>query len=349
MWQHPIFNHSFLGNSVESWTIALLVFVITLIVLKVFYLFGLAKLKKISQATKTKIDNLFIDSLGAIHWPFYVIVSFYVAHFFLVLPAWVKNFIFIIFLAGVVYYIVRFLEKLVNYGVDRLIETKEGEGEGIIKLGGSVVRVILWLGALLMVLSNLGVNVTSLIAGLGIGGVAIALALQSVLGDLFSSLTILLDKPFKIGDFIVVGDKMGNVERIGIKTTRIRLLEGEELIVANSILTSSQVRNFGPMEHRRVVFRVGVVYGTELEKLKKIPDLIKQIIEQEEKTEVEFVAFKEFGDSSLVFETAFYIYSPVYVEYMKTRERINLAITKKFQEEKIDMAFPTSTVHLKQE
>ncbi|HMB65787.1 MAG TPA: mechanosensitive ion channel domain-containing protein [Patescibacteria group bacterium] len=349
MWQHPIFSYVFLGNPIGSWLLALAVFVGSWIILKLFYYLGIAKLKQFSQKTKNQIDDLVIDGIRAIRWPFYIIVSIYVAHFFLDISPWLNRVIFLVFLAGVVYYVIRFLERLVNYGVQKLIEAKEGEGEGIIKLGGSVIRLLLWLGALLLILSNLGINVTSLIAGLGVGGIAVALALQSILGDLFSSLAILLDKPFKIGDFIVVGDKMGNVEKVGIKTTRIRLLEGEELIVANSLLTNSHIRNYGPMEQRRVTFQVGVVYGTPLEKLKKVPDIIRKSIESQEKTEVEFATFKEFGDSALIFDVAFYIHFPEYVDYMKTREQINLDIAEKFQKEGIDMAFPTTTVHLKKE
>ena len=349
MWQHPFFSYNLLNNSVESWLIALAVFIGAWIVLKLFYLFGLSRLKHLSKKTDTQVDDLIIDGLRAIKWPFYIIVALYMAHFFVTLPFWASRAIFLIFLVAVVYYVIRFLERLVNYGVKKIIEIKEGEGEGIIKLGGSVVRALLWVSALLLILSNIGINVTSLIAGLGIGGVAVALALQSILGDLFSSLAILLDKPFKIGDFIAVGDKMGHVERVGIKTTRIKLLEGEELIVANSNLTNSQIQNYGPLEYRRVVFQVGVVYGTALEKLKKIPDLIKDSIEEQDKTETEFVSFKEFGDSALIFETAFYVNFPGYVDYMKTREQINLAIAEKFEKEGIEMAFPTTTVHLKKD
>ncbi len=347
MWNHPILETEFLGNSLEAWLLALVVLILTWTGLKIFYLYGIGKIKKVFEKTSTEVDVLFIDAVQAIKWPFYLIISVYISHFFVDLSDWLEKVIFFLFFIGLVYYVIRFLERLVNYGTRRLIEIKQGEGEGIIRFGGSLIRLALWLSAFLMVLANLGINVTSLIAGLGIGGLAIALALQSVLGDLFSSLTILLDKPFKIGDFIVIGDQMGTVEKIGIKTTRIRLLEGEELIVANSVLTSSNVRNFGNRDHRRVVFNVGVVYGTPLKKLQLIPSIIKESIEKENKTEVEFASFKEFGDYSLVFETAFYIYSPAYVEYMETRERINLNIASRFEEEGIDMAFPTTTVHLK--
>lgn len=349
MWQHPFFSYNFLGNSLEAWIIALAVFIGSWIVLKIFYLFGLARLKQFSKKTETQIDDIVIDGMRAIKWPFYIIVSVYVAHLFLTISFWLSRAVFLIFLVTAVYYAIRFLERLINYGAKKLIESRDGEGEGIIKLGASVVRVILWLGALLLILSNLGINVTSLVAGLGVGGIAVALALQSILGDLFSSLAILLDKPFKVDDFIVVGNKMGSVERVGIKTTRIRLLEGEELVVANSNLTNSQIRNYGPMEYRRIVFQVGVIYGTALDKLKKIPDLIKDSIEAQDKAELEFASFKEFGDSALIFETAFYIHFPEYTDYMKAREQINLAIVEKFKKEGIEMAFPTTTVHLKKD
>jgi len=348
MFNYPIWSKTFLGNSLESWLWALAVFLAVLIVLKIFKTIIISRLKKLSEKTKTQLDDLFIGAIQKIASPFYLIIALYAGSLALTLTPLVDKIIYYVFLIGIVYYVIRFLENLINYGVKVLVESKEGqEGMGIIKLGGAILKIALWAGAIVLLLSNMGYNVTSLVAGLGIGGIAVALAIQSILGDLFSSLTIFLDKPFKIGDFIAVGDNFGTVQKVGIKTSRIELLQGEELVIANSDLTNSRIRNFGPMKTRRVMFTLGVVYGTGAETLEKIPEMLKEIIEKEEGTEIERIHFKEFGDSALIFEVAFYVNSPDYYEYMDTRQRINLEITKKFDKEGIEMAFPTQTIHLK--
>ena len=348
MFNYPIWSRIFWGNTLESWFWAVVIFLGVLLALKIFKTVIISRLKKLSQKTKTQLDDLFISAIQKITSPFYLIIALYSGSFALTLPPLADKIIYYVFLIGVVYYVIRFLENLINYGVKVLVESKEGqEGMGIIKLGGAILKIALWAGAIVLLLSNMGYNVTSLVAGLGIGGIAVALAVQSILGDLFSSLTIFLDKPFKIGDFIAVGDNFGTVQKVGIKTSRIELLQGEELVIANSDLTNSRIRNFGPMKTRRVVFTLGVVYGTAPETLEKIPETLKNIIEKEEGTEIERIHFKEFGDSALIFEVAFYINSPDYYEYMDTRQKINLEITKKFGKEGIEMAFPTQTIHLK--
>lgn len=200
-----------------------------------------------------------------------------------------------------------------------------------------------------MILANMGYNVTSLIAGLGIGGIAIGLALQNILGDLFSSLAIYFDKPFKVGDFVIVDQYMGTVKHVGVKTTRIEALQGEEIVVSNSDLTNSRIQNFGVMQRRRIAFNFGVTYDTSAEKLKAIPGWVKKIIDDIEITEYDRSNFKGFGDSSLDFENVYYLNSGDYNEYMNTQEEINLAIVQKFEEEGVEMAFPTQTVHVKKD
>ena len=199
---------------------------------------------------------------------------------------------------------------------------------------------------LLLILSNLGFDITTLIASLGIGGVAIALAVQSILSDLFNSLSIYVDKPFTVGDFIIVGDHMGTVQKIGLKTTRIQALQGEEIVISNSELTSSRVRNFKQMQKRRIVFAFGVTYDTSTEKVKKIPEMVKNAIDPLEKAEYDRAHFKNFGDSSLDFEVVYYVLTGDYTEYMDIQQSINLRIMEEFEKEGIEMAFPTRTVHL---
>ncbi len=335
-------------NTLKEWLWALGVFAVALIGLKIFKQVLLAKLKSLSKKTKNEWDDILIEGVNAIKWPFYVLLSVYIGlQFVYVLPV-IDKWAYYIILIVVVYYIIKVLEGFIDYGTKVIIEKRnEDEGSaGIIKFIRSLIKIVVWVGAVVLLLSNMGYNVTSLVAGLGIGGIAIALAVQNLLGDLFSSLSIYLDKPFQVGDFIAVGDNFGTVKRVGIKTTRIELLQGEELVVSNSQLTSSEIRNFGQMYYRRVMFNIGIVYNTPIEKLRKVPDIIKNIIIQNKKTEVERVHFKSFGDFSLGFEVVYYVNSADYLEYMDIQEAINLSIAEKFQEEGISMAFPTQTIHL---
>ena len=209
-----------------------------------------------------------------------------------------------------------------------------------------MARLILWVIVLLLVLDNLGVNITGLVAGLGIGGIAVALALQNILGDLFASLSIVLDKPFVIGDFVVVDTLSGTVEHIGLKTTRIRSLSGEQLIFSNNDLLKSRIRNYKRMSERRIVFSFGVVYQTPLEKLKAVKEIVGDIIEKVENARFDRVHFKEYGDSALNFEVVYFVSTPDFNIYMDVQEVINLEIFRRFQEEGIEFAYPTSTVYV---
>jgi small-conductance mechanosensitive channel len=208
-------------------------------------------------------------------------------------------------------------------------------------------RVAVWAAALLIALDTLGVDITTLIAGLGVGGIAVALAVQNVLGDLFASASIVLDKPFVIGDFIVMGQSMGVVEHVGLKTTRLRALSGEELVIANSDLLASRIQNFKRMRERRVAFDIGVVYGTSAKSLRAIPDLIRAAVESQENARFDRSHFKSFGDSALIFETVYFMTVPDHLAYMDTQQAINLALYETFESQGIEFAFPTQTLFLR--
>lgn len=208
---------------------------------------------------------------------------------------------------------------------------------------------MLWSVIVLLTLDNLGFDVTALVAGLGIGGVAVALAVQKILGDLFASLSIVLDKPFVIGDFIIVGEHLGTVEHIGLKTTRIRSLSGEQLIFSNSDLLGSRIRNFKRMYERRVVFTIGVVYQTPLEKLALIPSIIREIIESQKPVRFDRSHFKEYGAFSLNFETVYWVQNPDFNTYMDIHQAINLEIYRRFTREGIEFAYPTQTLFINRE
>jgi small-conductance mechanosensitive channel len=209
---------------------------------------------------------------------------------------------------------------------------------------GFVGRLVLWAVVLLLVLDNLGVDVTALVAGLGVGGIAVALAVQNILGDLFASLSIVLDKPFTIGDFLIIDDYLGSVEHIGLKTTRMRSLSGEQLVFSNTDLLKSRIKNYGRMFERRVIFDIGVTYQTPREKLQMIPDIIRSAIEAQEPVRFDRSHFRAYGDFSLSFETVYYVLKPDYNLYMDIQQAINLHIHARFEAEGIEFAYPTQTL-----
>lgn len=210
-----------------------------------------------------------------------------------------------------------------------------------------VIQLVVYVCAFILILYIFKVDLTGAVVGLGVGGIAIAFALQSTLSDFFSAFSIYFDRPFEIGDFIVVGEYSGTVKNIGVRSTRLQLLQGEELVISNKELTSGSVRNFRKLEKRRVTFTIGVTYDTSAEKLRKIPIIISGIIKKTELTIFDRVNFTEFGDFSLKFIVIYYVNSSEWGKYLETQEKINFLIKEAFEQEGIEMAFPTNTVFLK--
>lgn len=238
-------------------------------------------------------------------------------------------------------------DRAVRYGTDHLGTRFLPHADvGTAYAAGFLLRIFFYLALVLLALENLGVSVTTLVAGLGVGGIAIGLALQRIFGDLFSSLAILLDKPFVVGDFIVIDTFSGTVEKIGIKTTRLRSIDGEELVLPNADLVQGRIHNYKRMQERRVLFTLGITYETAIETLRGIPGLLRSIIEEEPGTRFERANFKGFGPSSLDFEIVYHILSADYNAYMDTQEAINLHILERFAQSGIAFAYPTQTLYL---
>ena len=334
-------DYRIFGNTGKDYLIILGIFLGTLVVLKIFREIILHRLQKAAEKTKTDLDDAFIQIIHGIRPPFYFIVSLYFALKFLRVPPLAVQIIDGLFILALTFQAVRAIHFFIDYWI------RKAAPGGAVRSISSFAKIFIWILALLIILSNWGINVTSLIAGLGIGGIAVAFALQNILGDIFSSFSILIDKPFQVGDFIVVGDDMGTVEKIGIKSTRIRTLQGEELVISNRELTDARVHNYKKMEKRRITFSFGVLYETPNEKLEKIPRIVKGIIEKEPLAEIDRVHFKSFGDSSLDFEVVYYILTPDYNDYMNTQQSINLGLKQEFEKEGIEFAYPTRVVFLK--
>ena len=338
----------FWGNTVKDWLIALLIIAASMLLLRVIKSVVLAQLRKWSAKTHTSIDDFLLLSIERSVLPFFYLLSVYIGLSYLSLGMKAQNILRIAILVAATFFAIRLITFLFSYLVENFTRSQQDAGTKRKQARGIVVivNIIVWISGIVFLIDNLGYDITTLVAGLGIGGIAIALAAQAVLGDLFSYFVIFFDKPFEIGDFIIIGDKMGTVEYVGIKTTRIRALSGEQLVISNTDLTNSRVQNYKRMESRRVVFTISVLYETSFEKLKNIPDIIKRIIEEKADLKFDRAHFSSFGSSSLDFEIVYFVSSADYNLYMDKQQLINLAIFEEFEKENIEFAYPTQKIYL---
>ncbi len=346
----PFWQIEFLNNTIMDYFTAIVAFLAFLIIFKIFQVIIIKKLKKIAKKTKTDIDDTLIKIANSLKPPFYVFLAVYLALFFLNINPIGQKIINAILIIWLTYQVIIGFQILIDYLIKKKIASgNDASKKTAISYLSTLLKIALWVIGIILILSNLGVDVTSLIAGLGIAGIAIALAIQNILSDLFSSLAIYFDKPFEIGDFIIVGENQGTVEKIGIKTTRIRALDGEEIIISNQELTSARIQNFKTVKERRSLFKIGVVYGTSQTKLKLIPKLLKQAVETTKLTIFDRAHFVEFADSSLNFEISFYVETEEYKKFLDVQQQVLFKINNLFAREKIEMAFPTQTIYLAKE
>jgi small-conductance mechanosensitive channel len=337
------------GNTLAAWSIACGIAVLAVAVLLLVRRVAVSRVKAFSSRTNTRADDLIAETLAATRVFFIVAVSVGFAATWVTLgAAWggrLRTAIVICVFAQIGLWgtaAARFL--LEQYRLDKL-ESDRGAATMVGALQ-FVVVLVLWSLISLLALDNLGVDVTALVAGLGVGGIAIALAVQNILGDLFASLAIIMDRPFVVGDFINVDDKVGTVEHIGLKTTRVRSISGEQIIFANADMLSNQVRNFGRMQERRIVFTLGVTYETPRASLERIPGLIRDAIDSDPTVRFDRSHFSSYGDFSINFETVYFVKSPAYPEYMDAQQGIYLRIHEAFETEDIQFAYPTQTLVL---
>lgn len=343
-----ILAYSVAGNSVADWAVATGVFIIMFIALELFRKVLVTRLLKLAKKTHSKVDDVLSGFLHSIKWPVFFLVALFFALKGVEVPASIQLILDIAILVVIVWQVTRVTEEIACMLMVRHLR-KTNSDATLPSVFRITIRLVLWSVGGLMVLSNAGVDITSLVAGLGIGGLAVSLALQNILSDLFSSFSLAVDKPFEIGDFIIVGDNMGTVKHIGLKTTRLTAIGGEELVISNAELTSARVQNFKKMQKRRILFNIGVTYDTTPEKLAKVNEIVEQAITQQENVEFARSHFFSFGDSALIFEVVYFMLTNDYNIYMEKQQAINLDIHKKFAEEGIEMAFPTQTVYVKKD
>lgn len=342
-------EEEYYGNSLEQYLIALAIFAGLLLGLIVFEKVIQSRFKKFAEGSDHQWDDYVYHVLAATRFWFFFIVALYGGSRYIQLTDKADKLLTSFSITVVLIQVAIWGNALITRYIKRYRKFRLEDNAAMVTtmaVLGFTARLVLYSVVLLLILENVGIDVTALVAGLGVTGVAVALAAQNVLGDLFASLAIAFDKPFVIGDFIITGDILGNVERIGMKTTRIRSLGGEEIVLPNSDLMSSRIRNYKRMQERRIVFSIGVIYQTPSHKLERVPAMIKEIIDTHEKARFDRAHFKSFGNFSLDFEIVYYVLSADYNEYMDIQQALNLALFKKFEQEGIDFAYPTQTLFM---
>ncbi len=337
-----------LNNTIYNYLVSIGIIVLGLILIRVLrYVFSKKinkLLKKISARFADFTDN-FIEKRVI---PITSIIIIYAAFNRLNLSQLIHKIVNVVFIVSIVLYITLLIQDIIVYTMKKHWEKKQSNQaqETVFTVSVFLVKLITWLIAILFILDNLNIEIRGLITGLGIGGIAIAFAAQTILADIFSYFTIFLDRPFDIGDFIIIGDYKGSVEHIGIKTTRVRSLSGEQLVFSNNDLTNSRINNYKRMQRRRINFNFGVVYSTPVEKVAKIPKIIEDIINSVEKTCFDRAHFGSYGDFSLIFQVVYYVEDSDYKVYMDIQQKINLKMKEIFNKEDIEFAYPTQSIHV---
>lgn len=328
------------------------VFVTVLIALLLAKAFAARQLSRLALGGRFQMLSYAEQILGATRLPFMLAISLLASISQMDIPADQRKWIHYAWIVILVSQIALWGNRMITLAVARSFERQREVDPAAathLMLAGLVGRIVLWSIALLVTLDNLGFNITTLMASLGIGGIAVALAVQNILGDIFSSVSIALDKPFVIGDFIVVDNFMGTVEYIGMKTTRLRSLGGEQIVISNTELLKNRIRNYKRMQERRVAFEFGIAYETPLREIERIPHLVRKIVADERfATRFDRAHFKAYGDSALLFEVVYYVLDPDYNKYMDIQQGINLALLRAFRERDIAFAYPTRTLYVAQ-
>lgn len=336
-------------NNVFDWALALLFVLAAFLGLALLRYVAARVLPALARKAAPQLEGILGRVIDATRLWLLLPVAIYAGSSAIELPDKLEQFINIIAVVAVMMQAALWINRFIAGWLERQIERRRAtDGAAVTALGllGYMARVVVWVLILLLILNHLHFDITALVAGLGIGGIAVALAVQNILGDLFSSLSIVLDRPFVVGDFIIVGEYLGTVEHIGLKTTRLRSLGGELIVCSNSDLLKSRVRNYKRMYERRVVFTLGVTYQTPPEKAERIPVLLREAIAGQAKTRFDRAHFKEYGDSALIFEAVYYVLDPDYNLYMDIHQAVNLQVLRSFAREGIGFAYPTRTLYV---
>jgi small-conductance mechanosensitive channel len=340
-------RHEFLGNPVAAWAVAVAIALGTFAALVFVRRLLVRRLERTAATTHTIADDLALDGLRRTRRVFLLAIATVAGALALELPEARRTLVEKVATLAFLFQAASWGNGAISFWLAQVLRARAQTDRASVttlNLLGVIARIVLFVLLVLLALQAFGVNVTALITGLGIAGVAVALAVQNVLGDLLASLSIALDKPFVVGDFIIVDTFMGTVEDVGLKTTRLRALSGEQLIFSNNELLKARIRNMGRMRERRVLFTLSVEYGTPPDVMARIPAMIREVVTAEPMTRFDRSHFSAFGDSALLVETVYYFLSAEYNAHMDAQQRIYVAILQRFQAEGIAFAFPTRSV-----
>jgi len=345
-----ILNYKLWQNNIYDYVIAAAILIGSFIIIHIFKRVVINRLRGDRDVREGVLNYKFvINSISRFLMPLMYLGALYLAMETLQTNSTVDKILKIIYLFIAVYVVIKFIRAVLEFIISQYSDSEEKQKDyNRIRPLLGFVNFAMYIIGLLFILDNLGFQISTIIAGLGIGGIAIALAAQAVLGDLFSYFVIYFDRPFELGDFIIFDDKLGVIERIGIKTTKIRALSGELLVTSNSYLTNNRIHNYKQMQRRRVVFKLGVIYQTTYDQLAEIPKIIKNIIEGIDNTTFDRSHFQKYGDFSLDFETVYYVGTNDYNIYMNIQQEINLKIFQEFENRGIEFAYPTRTLFMNQ-
>ncbi len=342
-------DYEVFGNSLLIWCSGLGLFVLVWLMLVLTRRLVRGRLTTLASRREVTALTIAEFTVGKTRGWFLMLVALFIGSRLWVLPENIETlagraFVIVVLLQAGLWATAAFLRFL---DIKRARELEHNPGAvAAMDVLSFIARVGIWTIVLLVMLDNLGVNITTLVAGLGVGGIAVALAAQNILGDLFASLSIVLDKPFVVGDFLIIDDYLGTVEKVGIKTTRVRSLSGEQLIFSNNDLLNSRLRNYGRMYERRVVFSVGVTYQTPAEKLAMISEILEEAVRAQKGVRFDRAHFQKYGDFALIYEIVYYVLSPDFNAYMDIQQAINIAIFERFEAEGLEFAYPTQTLYL---
>lgn len=342
---HPFLEREYFHNTVFDYIIAGSIIVIGTILLRIFRRIILNKLDRWAKNTPTTVDDVIVRSIERFGIAALQFAIIYWGITYLTLSSRFQNVVHIATSIVVAYFLLRLISTIILLLLQNRIRSQDRGEEKIKQLGGLMllINIFIWLVGIVFLLDNLNYNVTTIITGLGIGGIAIALAAQNILGDLFNYFVIFFDRPFEAGDFITVDDKAGTIEYVGIKTTRIRSLGGEQIIIGNSSLTGSRIHNYKRLVNRRVVFSLNIDVRTPPEKMEMVPGLIRQIVEKQSPVMFDRCHFASFGEWSFRVETVYAVLSPEYNKFMDIQQQINLEILQTLKQHEI---FLVTAVHL---
>ena len=337
-------------NSIRHWSVALGIALVAFLLLLLVRRLLVSRLGAIARRTSTDVDDIIVALVAKTRPYAMAMAAVVLGARSLTLPPTTDAYIATAFVLVVLAQVGVWGTTAVNLWVHRHIRRRTAHADNTsastMRALGIAIKLLLWAIVFITALDKFGVNVTALVTGLGIGGIAIALAVQNVLGDLLAALAIVFDKPFDVGDFIVVEEVQGTVEHIGLKTTRVRSVNGEQVIVANGELLKSRIRNFKRMLERRVVFTTDLTYDTPPEVVARIPGTIREVVTSQQPVRFDRSHFATYTDSALRIETVYYVLDPDYTRFLDIQQTINLELLRRFNAERVRFAFPTRTVEV---